>query len=243
MKFDVISIFPEFFDSPLSCGVIRIAQEKGVMCIAITNPRNFSKQGTVDDYQFGGGAGMVMKPEPLTEAIDHVRSKNSILIHLTPRGQRLSQQMVVRLTREEHIVLICGRYKGIDERLQRIHHPLEISIGDYILAGGEIGALVVIESIARLLPGVLGNSDSADTDSFQQNLLESPIYTRPHTYKKYKVPRILRGGDHRRIADWRRKKSLEETLSRRPDIMSAETYSKKDLEILVEVLHGKNSRN
>jgi len=241
MKFDVISIFPEFFESPLAFGVVRIAREKGIITIDITNPRDFTEDGVIDDYQFGGGAGMVMKPEPLAKAINHVKTQNSLLIHLTPKGKRLTQEMVNLLTKKEHIIMICGRYKGIDERINLIFAPLEISIGDYVLAGGEIGALVLVESITRLLPGVLGNKDSADTDSFQKNLLESPIYTRPNVYKKHKVPQILRSGDHRRIADWRSKKSLGKTLSHRPDLLPAETFLKKDLEILLEVLNGENS--
>lgn len=172
MKFDVISIFPEFFEGPLSCGVVRIAQEKGIIETSITNPRDFTKDGMIDDYQFGGGAGMVMKPEPLTMAINHVREQDSLLLHLTPKGKRFTQEMANELSREKHIIIICGRYKGVDERINAIFNPLEISIGDYVLAGGEIGALVLIEAVTRLLPDVLGNRDSADTDSFQTKLLE-----------------------------------------------------------------------
>lgn len=240
MKFDVISIFPEFFEGPLSCGVVRIAQEKGIIETSITNPRDFTKDGMIDDYQFGGGAGMVMKPEPLTMAINHVREQDSLLLHLTPKGKRFTQEMANELSREKHIIIICGRYKGVDERINAIFNPLEISIGDYVLAGGEIGALVLIEAVTRLLPDVLGNRDSADTDSFQTKLLESPIYTRPNVYRKYKVPQVLRSGNHRQIADWRRKKSLERTLLQRPDLLSSETFTKKDLKMLMEVLNGKN---
>lgn len=240
MKFDVISIFPVFFKGPLSCGIVRIAQEKEIITITITNPRDFAKDGMVDDYQFGGGAGMVMKPEPLVKAINHVKKQGSLLIHLTPRGKRLTQEMVNELSKKEHIIILCGRYKGVDERINAIFNPLEISIGDYVLAGGEIGALVLIESITRLLPKVLGNRDSADTDSFQTKLLETPIYTRPKLYKKYRVPQVLRSGNHRQIADWRRQKSLEKTLSQRPDLLSTETFTKRDFKILLEVLSGKN---
>jgi tRNA (guanine37-N1)-methyltransferase len=241
MKFDIISIFPKFFDTPLSHGIIRIAKEKGIIKISITNPRDFTNDGVVDDYQFGGGAGMVMKPEPLTKAINSVKTKNSCLIHLNPKGKRLNQKTVNELANKTHIIIICGRYKGIDERINFIFKPLEISLGDYILSGGEVGALVLVESITRLLPNVLGNKDSADTDSFQKNIFESPIYTRPNIYKRFRVPEILRSGNHQLVALWRRKKSLKTTLEKRPDLISSQVFSKKDFEILLEVLDEKNS--
>jgi len=241
MKFDIISIFPEFFDSPLSCGILRIAQEKGIIKIKITNPRDFAPDRIVDDYQFGGGAGMVMKPEPLNRAINSVKTKKSFLINLTPKGKKLNQKIVNDLAKKEHIVFICGRYKGIDERINLLFEPLEISTGDYVFSGGEIGALMLIESITRLLPNVLRNRDSAHTDSFQHNLFESPIYTRPNVYKRCKVPEVLRSGNHQLVARWRRKKSLEITLSQRPDLISSEIFTKGDLEILLEVLNGKDS--
>ena len=240
-KFDIISVFPEFFSSPLSCGILRIAQERGIIEINITNPRDFTQDGTVDDYQFGGGAGMVMKPEPMTGAISHVMTRKSCLINLTPQGQRLNQNVLSELINDEHIIIICGRYKGIDERVNEIFKPLEISVGDYVLSGGEIAALILIESITRLLPGALGNRDSADSDSFHDNLLEAPLYTRPHTYKKLRVPQILRSGNHNLIAQWRRRNSLEKTLTKRPDLLPLGTYLKKDFEILLEVLDEKNT--
>ncbi len=241
MKFDIISIFPEFFLSPLSCGILRIAQEKNLIEIGIINPRDFTQDGTVDDYQFGGGAGMVMKPEPMSRAIDHVKTKKSCLIYLTPKGRRLNQNILKELVQNKHIIIICGRYKGIDERVNSLFRPLEISVGDYVLSGGEIAALVLTEAITRLLPGALGNRDSADSDSFQTNLLEPPLYTRPHTYKKLRVPQILRGGNHNLIARWRRRKSFEKTLDERPDLLPLGTYSKGDFEILLGVLDEKNS--
>lgn len=241
MDFDIISLFPEFFSGPLGCGTFRIAQQKDIIKIKITNPRDFSKDGFVDDYQFGGGAGMVMKPEPLVKAIEHTKRKDSCLINLTPKGELLNQKLVQKLAKKEHIIIICGRYKGIDERINLLFNPCQVSIGNYVLAGGEAGALVIIESITRLLPGVLGNKDSAESDSLQNGLLESPIYTRPNLYKKFEVPLVLRTGDHRRIADWRRKESFKETLRKRPDLISTEIYPKKDLEILLEVLDDKDS--
>ncbi|MBE0432830.1 tRNA (guanosine(37)-N1)-methyltransferase TrmD [candidate division WOR-3 bacterium] len=238
MKFDIVSIFPEFFESTLSCGMLRVAREKSVVTINTVNPRTMTSDGVVDDYQFGGGSGMVFRPEPLARAIESVRTKESTLINLTPKGQRLTQQMVRQLAGHQHIVIICGRYKGIDERISEIFHPLEISVGDYVLSGGETAALALIESITRLLPGVLGNQDSADSDSFQTGLLEAPIYTRPHSFTKLKAPEVLRSGNHGWINEWRRKRSIELTLERRPDLLANAVFSKKDFAILLEVLHG-----
>lgn len=237
MKFDIISIFPEFFEGPLSCGILRVAIEKGIVAINTINPRAVTTDGIVDDYQFGGGAGMVFKPEPLTKALNSIKTKESMLINLTPKGQRLTQNMVKELSGNTHIIIVCGRYKGIDERINEIFQPLEISIGDYILSGGEIAALALIESITRLLPGVLGNQDSADSDTFQMGLLEAPIYTRPRSFRELKVPDVLRSGDHRQIAEWRKKKSLAMTIKRKPELLSSAVFSMKDFEILLEVLH------
>lgn len=238
MKFDIISIFPEFFESTLSCGMLRVAREKSIVTVNTVNPRALTSDGVVDDYQFGGGAGMVFKPEPMARAIESVRTKASTLIHLTPKGERLTQQMVRRLAGQEHVVIICGRYKGVDERISEIFHPLEISVGDYVLSGGETAALALIESITRLLPGVLGNQDSADSDSFQTGLLEAPIYTRPHSFTKMKVPDVLRSGNHGRVSEWRRKRSIALTLERRPELLANAVFSKKDFAILLEVLNG-----
>jgi tRNA (guanine37-N1)-methyltransferase len=241
MKFDIISIFPEWFTSSLSCGILRIAQERNIIRVSITNPRDLTKDRIIDDYQYGGGAGMVMKPEPLIKAINHVKTKKSILIRPTPKGKRLDQESVNLFAKKKHIIIICGRYKGIDERINSAFSPLEISIGDYVLSGGELAALVLIEAITRLLPNVLGNRDSVDTDSFQSKLLESPVYTRPSAYRKLKVPSVLRSGNHKLIALWRKKKSIEKTLSHRPDLLPKKIFSRNDLETLLEVLNGKNT--
>lgn len=238
MKFDIISIFPEFFEGPLSCGMMRVAREKGIISVNTVNPRDMTADRVVDDYQFGGGAGMVFKSEPLGRSIESIMTRDSRLVNLTPRGDKLTQKTVKELTGYRHVVLICGRYKGIDERINEIFEPLQISVGDYILSGGEIAALAIIESVTRLLPGVLGNQDSADSDSFQENLLEAPIYTRPRVFRKSKVPEVLRGGNHKQIAEWRRKKSLELTLERRPELLANSVFSKKDFQILLEVLYG-----
>jgi tRNA (guanine37-N1)-methyltransferase len=238
MKFDIVSIFPEFFEGPLSCGMLRVAREKGIITINTMNPREMSGDGVVDDYQFGGGAGMVFKPEPLSATIESAITKESTLVNLTPKGKRLTQKMVMDLTGHKHIILVCGRYKGIDERINDIYKPMEISVGDYVLSGGEIAALAIIESVTRLLPGVLGNQDSADSDSFHDALLEAPRYTRPHVFKRCNVPEVLRSGNHKQIAEWRRRKSLELTLERRPELLADSVFSKKDFQILLEVLYG-----
>jgi len=241
IKFDVVSIFPEFFDGPLSCGTLRIGQKINAIRVCIINPRKYAKNGVVDDYQFGGGAGMVLKSEPLFEAINSVRHKNSLIINLTPKGEKLSQCLVNRLTTKRHIIIICGRYKGIDERINLLFNPWQISIGDYILSGGEIGALVLMESITRLLPNVMGNKDSWITDSFQENLLEPPIYTRPKTYKNYEVPQVLREGNHAKIKQWRQRESLKKTIRQRPDLMATKNFSKEDFKMLMEVIDERNS--
>jgi tRNA (guanine37-N1)-methyltransferase len=240
MKFDIISIFPDFFQSPLACGIVRIAQEKKVVKVVITDPRSFVSDGKVDDYQFGGGAGMVMKPEPLVRTINKLTTKQSRLIAMTPKGVPFSQHIAHALSTEEHLVIICGRYKGIDERVFSLQKPMELSIGDYILSGGETAALVLIESITRLLPGTLGNRDSAASDSFAHHLLESPRFTRPKSYRRQTVPEVLRNGNHAAIARYRRKMSLLHTLERRPELVPSETFNIQDMDILLEVVHGKN---
>ncbi|MGB9720726.1 MAG: tRNA (guanosine(37)-N1)-methyltransferase TrmD [bacterium] len=240
MQINIISLFPEFFSGPLSCGTLRIAQEKGVININIVNPRDFTKDGTVDDYQFGGGAGMVLKIEPLLKAINSVREKDSLIINFSPTGAILNQKTIKDLAKEKNLVLVCGRYKGIDERLGRLYPTKEISIGDYVLSGGESAALILIEAITRLLPGVLGHIDSAENDSLQNGLLSAPVYTRPANLRNFSVPEILTSGNHKAIANWRRKESIKRTLKDRPDLLLEVIFTKQDLEILMEVLNDKN---
>ncbi|MEO0206456.1 MAG: tRNA (guanosine(37)-N1)-methyltransferase TrmD, partial [candidate division WOR-3 bacterium] len=179
MLINIISLFPEYFSGPFSCGTLRIAQEKGAIKINIINPRDFTKDRTVDDYQFGGGAGMVLKTEPLLKAINSVKKEDSVIINFSPAGVLLNQNIVKDLVKKNNLVLVCGRYKGIDERLTRLCPTKEISIGDYVLSGGESAAIILIEAISRLLPGVLGHIDSAEDDSLQNGLLSAPVYTRP----------------------------------------------------------------
>ncbi len=241
MQFNIISIFPEYFKGPLSCGTLRLAQEKGAIKVNIINPRNFTSDGIVDDYQFGGGAGMVMKLEPLLKAINSIKKEKSLIINFSATGRVLTQNLVKKLVKENDIILICGRYKGIDERLNKLLSLEEISIGDYVLSGGESASIVLMETITRLLPGVLGHIDSAEEDSLHSGILSAPVYTRPANFKNYSVPEILLSGNHQAIARWRRKKSIETTLKKRPELFGDVIFSRDDLEILLEVLNDKKS--
>uniref|UniRef100_A0A7V0Z4U6 tRNA (guanine-N(1)-)-methyltransferase n=1 Tax=candidate division WOR-3 bacterium TaxID=2052148 RepID=A0A7V0Z4U6_UNCW3 len=241
MQFNIISIFPEYYKGPLSCGTLRIAQEKGVVQIDIINPRDFTSDGIVDDYQFGGGAGMVMKLEPLLKAINSIKKEKSLIINFSPTGRVLTQDLVKKFVKEDNIILICGRYKGIDERLDRLFTLEEISIGDYVLSGGESASIVLMEAVTRLLPGVLGHIDSAEDDSLQNGLLSAPVYTRPANFRNHSVPEVLLSGNHQTIARWRRKRSIERTLKKRPELLDNVIFSRDDLEILLEVLNDKKS--
>ncbi|MEO0155754.1 MAG: tRNA (guanosine(37)-N1)-methyltransferase TrmD [candidate division WOR-3 bacterium] len=241
MQFNIISIFPEYFNGPLSCGTLRIAQEKGAIKINILNPRDFTIDGIVDDYQFGGGAGMVLKLEPILKAINSIKKEKSLIINFSPTGKVLTQNLVKKLAEENDMILICGRYKGIDERLGRLISLEEISVGDYVLSGGESASIVLMEAITRLLPGVLGHIDSAEEDSLQNGILSAPVYTRPASFKNYVVPEILLSGNHQAVARWRRKMAIERTLKKRPELLGDVVFSRDDLEILLEVLNDEKS--
>ncbi|MGQ9678280.1 MAG: tRNA (guanosine(37)-N1)-methyltransferase TrmD [bacterium] len=234
MEVHVITIFPEFFQGPLECGPTKIAREKGLLKVHLVNPRDFTSDAhrTVDDYPYGGGAGMVMKPEPIFLAVESIRTPVSRVLFLSPQGKRFDQTMAHRLKELPHIVFICGRYKGVDERVRTLLIDEEVSIGDYILAGGEAAAVVVIEAIARLLPGAVGDEDSVATDSFAQGLLETPLYTRPRVFRNISVPEVLISGNHAAIAKWRREQSLLATARFRPDLLKKVTLTKNDQEFL-----------
>jgi len=223
LSFTVITIFPRMLDSALSHGVLNKAQGKGLIKVAMVNLRDYTtdRHLTTDDYPYGGGQGMVMKPEPLVAAIEDIRRKapRARVVLLAPQGSVFSQQDALRLSQEEQIVLICGRYEGIDERVKAFVDE-EISIGDYTLSGGEPAAMVVIDAIARLVPGVLGNENSATDESFTDGLLEYPQYTRPEIFRGMSVPEVLLSGDHERIKQWRQQRSLEVTRKRRPDLFA-----------------------
>jgi tRNA (guanine37-N1)-methyltransferase len=223
LSFTVITIFPKMLDSALGHGVLKKAQEKGLIKVEMVNLRDYTtdRHHTTDDYPYGGGQGMVMKPEPLVAAIEDIRRKaqQARIVLLTPQGRVLSQQDALRLSQEERIALICGRYEGIDERVKAFVDE-EISIGDYTLSGGEPAAAVVIDAIARLVPGVLGNENSTADESFIDGFLEYPQYTRPEIFRGMNVPEVLLSGDHERIKQWRQERRLEVTRKRRPDLFA-----------------------
>lgn len=223
MRIDIITVLPELLESPLSHSIMKRAQAKGLLEIHVHPLRQYSnlKHSQVDDYQFGGGAGMVMMLEPIVNAIESLQAKVQYdeVIYLTPDGETLNQKMANQLSLKRNLLLLCGHYKGIDQRIRDHFITKEISIGDYVLSGGELGAAVLVDAIGRLLPGVLNNETSALTDSFQDNLLAPPVYTRPEEFRGWKVPEILLSGDHKKIEEWRHQESVERTKQRRPDLL------------------------
>jgi len=223
MKIDIISVVPQLMESFFAHSILKRAAEKGLLEVNIFNLREFTdyKHGQVDDYQFGGGAGLVMMAEPLVNAIESLQEKTSYdeIIFLTPDGKTFDQKMANSFSLKNALLLICGHYKGIDQRIRDHYITREISIGDYVLSGGELGAAVLVDAIGRLIPGVLNDETSALTDSFQDNLLSPPIYTRPENFRGWKVPDILMSGNHAKIEEWRYEKAVERTKERRPDLL------------------------
>jgi tRNA (guanine37-N1)-methyltransferase len=221
VRIDVITLFPEMF-AALEHSILGRAIEQGRLTVSYVNPRDFTsdRHRTVDDYPYGGGPGMVMKPEPIFLAVESVAGPDSAIVLLSPAGRVFKQAVAAELASLEHLVLICGRYEGIDERVADSVVTDEISIGDYVLTGGELAAMVVIDAVARLLPGVLGHAESASDESHSQGLLEYPQYTRPPVFRGWPVPDRLLSGHHAEIAKWRRRQSLERTMARRPDLMT-----------------------
>jgi tRNA (guanine37-N1)-methyltransferase len=220
MHIDILTVLPELLESPLQHSMMKRAQDKGLLTVKVHHLRKWAvnEYGQVDDYQYGGGAGMVMMCEPLSKAIAELSAERKFdeLIYLTPDGEQLNQQIANSLSLKDNLLLICGHYKGIDERIREHYVTKEISIGDYVLSGGEIPAAVLVDAIGRLLPGVLNDETSALFDSFQDNLLAPPVYTRPEDFRGWKVPDILMSGDHRKIEEWRHEQSVERTQKRRP---------------------------
>jgi len=242
MRIDVITIFPEMISGSVEYGVVKHAQENGLLEIVVHNLRDFAhnQNRSVDDYCYGGGAGMLMKPEPLFEAvesIDFVNDKTKIIL-LSPQGKLLTQDMARRLSLADHLILICGRYKGVDERVRQKLITDEISIGDYVLSGGEIPALVIIDAVSRLVPGALGNYESAQDDSFSEGVLDCPHYTRPAEYRGMRVPEVLLSGDHRKIREWQRQQALVRTFHRRPDLLENIPLSEEDMDFLSTLKEG-----
>ncbi len=224
MHFDIISCQPDLLTSPFSHSIKKRSQDKGLVSLALHDLRNYGlgKHRQIDDYQYGGGAGMVMMVEPLSNCIEQLTSMKDYdeIIFLTPDGQTLDQPMVNKLSLKDNIMMICGHYKGIDERIREEYVTLELSIGDYVLSGGELPAAVLVDSISRVIPGVLNDGSSALTDSHQDGLLSAPVYTRPAEYKGWKVPEILLSGNDGAIESWRREQSLARTKVRRPDLLN-----------------------
>jgi tRNA (guanine37-N1)-methyltransferase len=227
MLIDVLTLFPRMFESPLSCSILKRAQEESLVEITITDIRDFAANSyrKVDDKPYGGGPGMVMMPGPLFDCVEHVRKlspEKGRVILLTPQGQRFDQKKAVELSKEKRLILIAGKYEGFDERIRLGLDAEQISIGDYVLNGGELAAMVIIDAVVRLLPGALGDEDSTKDDSFSEGLLEYPQYTRPEVFRDMKVPDILLSGDHAKIAQWRRQQALERTKKWRPDLLETE---------------------
>ena len=242
MRFYVVTIFPEVLEA-LDFSILKLARERGLLEIIPVNPRDFAtdRHRTVDDEPYGGGAGMVMKPEPLVAAVEEVKARDpkakSYL--LSPRGRTFTQVVAQEMARESAVTLICGRYEGVDERV-RAYVDGEVSMGDFVLAGGELAAMVIIETVARLVPGVLGSRESLEEESFAGNLLEYPQYTRPPIFGGLEVPQVLRSGNHQEIARWRRYQQIKVTWERRPDLLARAELSPQDREYLAMVVKGED---
>ena len=239
IKFDVLSIFPEMFASPLNFSLLKKAQEKGILNICLHDIRNWAddKHKMTDDAPYGGGCGMVMKIEPVEKALATIRSPedDSLVLLMTPQGETFDQKIAVEMAGKKQIIIICGRYEGVDERIREHLVDREISIGDYILTGGELAALVIIDAVSRLISDVLGNPESTLTESFSHNILEYPQYTRPAEYKGWVVPEILLSGNHAQIELWHKRESLRRTYQRRPDLLKKIKLSAEDKNILEKI--------
>lgn len=223
MIIDILTLHPELLEGPFAHSIMKIAQEKELVEIRMHQLRDYStlKHGQVDDYQYGGGAGMVIMVEPLAKAIEDLKSKTDYeeIIYLSPDGELWNQEMANQYSFSGNLLLVCGHYKGIDQRVRDHYITREISVGDFVLSGGELAAAILVDSIVRLIPGVLGDETSALTDSFQDDLLAPPVYTRPADYKGWKVPEVLLSGDHAKIETWRQEEALRVTKERRPDLL------------------------
>jgi len=245
---DVITIFPQMVEGIIKESILRRAQQKNIVKINIHNLRDFAldKHSLVDDYSYGGGAGMVLKPEPIFRAVEKIagkkkRKRKPRIILLTPQGQTFNQAKAKELSQEQHLLFICGHYEGVDERVKENLITDEVSIGDYVLTGGELPAMVIIDSVVRILPGVLNKKESFENDSFYQGLLDYPHYTRPRRFRRKSVPALLLSGNHAQIRKWRRQEALKNTLNKRPDLLDKITLSAEDQKILEE-LKRKNEK-
>ncbi|MDT8859049.1 tRNA (guanosine(37)-N1)-methyltransferase TrmD [Alkalihalobacillus sp. MEB130] len=232
MKIDVLSLFPDMFTNVFGSSILKHAEESGAVSFRVVDFREYAdnKHRKVDDYPYGGGAGMVLRAQPFFDAVDDLvkDQKKPRVVLLCPQGERYTQKKAEEFSKEEHLILLCGHYEGYDERVREHLVTDEVSIGDYVLTGGELGAMVIADSVTRLLPGVLGNEESAITDSFSTGILEHPHYTRPAEFRGMKVPDILLSGHHKNIDEWRHRESLKRTWERRPDLLEGKALSEKE---------------
>lgn len=237
MRIDILSLFPEFFSNLSNWSIIGRAREENKVQINNINIRDFSKNKhkKVDDYPFGGGPGMVMTPEPIFDAINSVKDINSRVIYLSPQGKPFNQELANELSKEAHIILLCGHYEGIDNRIIDNYIDEEISVGDFVLTGGEIPAMVIVDAVVRLLPGVLSSEESFVDESHYNGLLEHPQYTRPREFNGYSVPDVLLSGNHKNIEHWRKEESLRSTLMKRSDLLEKRIFTKEEMDTLSRV--------
>jgi tRNA (guanine37-N1)-methyltransferase len=238
MRVDILTLFPNIFSGPFEESIIKRAREKGLIEIRVVNIRDYTtdKHRTADDRPFGGGPGMVLKPEPIFAAVEELKGEGRARVILTtPQGRLFTQDYARDLAKEDHIIIICGRYEGVDERVREALVTDAISIGDYVLTGGELAAMVIVDAVARLIPGVLGNEDSITEDSFWRGLLGYPQYTRPASFRGMRVPDVLLSGNHAMIARWRRKESLRRTLYYRPELLQKAKLEEEDIKLLEEI--------
>ncbi|MCF6410544.1 tRNA (guanosine(37)-N1)-methyltransferase TrmD [Pseudalkalibacillus salsuginis] len=246
MKIDILTLFPEMFEGVLNSSILKKAQEKEAVTYTVIDFREFTtnKHRKVDDYPYGGGAGMVLAPQPLFDAVESMKDgqeKEPRIILMCPQGEPLTQKKAEELAEEDHLIFVCGHYEGYDERIREHLATDEISIGDYVLTGGELAAMVVIDSVTRLLPEVLGNEASSKLDSYSSGLLEHPHYTRPADFRGMKVPDVLLSGDHAKIQKWRDRESLKRTFLRRPDLIDEGSLSDEDRKFLEELKNNTNA--
>jgi tRNA (guanine37-N1)-methyltransferase len=240
MKFDIVTIFPRMVEAGLTEGVVSRAVAAGVLDVKVHDLRDYTsdRHRSVDDMPYGGGPGMVMKPEPLAKAVNAIREQRgsaSEVVLLSPQGRLFTQAEAVRLSGLEHIVILCGRYEGMDERVRELVATEELSIGDYVLSGGELAALVILDAVSRLVPGVVGDAASVEGDSFSRGLLDYPHYTRPAEFAGRKVPEVLLSGHHAEVRRWRKRVALRRTLERRPDLLATATLDEEERELLDEL--------
>ncbi len=247
MKIDILTIFPNMFSGPLNESLVKKAREKSLVEIKVHDIRDFTedKHRTVDDTPFGGGGGMVMRLEPLCRAIESIlnerEDKSQIgLILTSPQGERFSQEKAKELSLKDRLIIICGHYKGVDDRIGKLFPLEEISVGDYVLTGGEIPGLIILDAVVRLIPGVLGDFESAQADSFYDGILGPPQYTRPAEFRGLKVPEVLLSGDHEKIKLWLKKQALKKTLQKRPDLVNCKSFSDEEKEMLEQIKREEN---